>query len=198
PSLHQIGDHGIDVLSLLSGAGPGESMTAILLRYSWLPRLVAALIGGASLALAGVLLQQTLRNPLASPTTLGVAAGAQLALLMATLWAPALLVVSRAGVALVGGIAAIGFVCILGWRHRLAPAIVVLAGMVVNLYLGTLSMVLVLIHQQTLQGVLIWASGSLIQNSWDSVLFLLPRIALAGLAACGLARALALLEIDED
>src|SRR5699024_5051024 len=159
---------------------------------------VAALIGGASLALAGVLLQQTLRNPLASPTTLGVAAGAQLALLMATLWAPALLVVSRAGVAFVGGIVAIGFVCILGWRHRLAPAIVVLAGMVVNLYLGTLSMVLVLIHQQTLQGVLIWASGSLIQNSWDSVLFLLPRIALAGLAACGLARALALLEIDED
>src|SRR5699024_11915355 len=115
PSLHQIGDHGIDVLSLLSGAGPGESMTAILLRYSWLPRLVAALIGGASLALAGVLLQQTLRNPLASPTTLGVAAGAPLALLMATLYAPTLLDLSRSSVAFAGGAAAIGIVFILVW-----------------------------------------------------------------------------------
>src|SRR5699024_7569122 len=135
PSLHQIGDQGVYVLSLLSDAGQG--MTAILLQYSWLPRLAAALIGGASLALAGVLLQQTLRNPLASPTTLGVAAGAQLALLMATLWAPTLLVLSRSGVAFAGGAAAIGIVFMLGWRHRLAPAIVVLAGMVINLYLGT-------------------------------------------------------------
>ncbi|MCD6293103.1 MAG: iron ABC transporter permease [Deltaproteobacteria bacterium] len=41
-----------------------------------LPRLVGALLGGASLALAGTVLQAVLRNPLAAPTTLGIAQGA--------------------------------------------------------------------------------------------------------------------------
>jgi iron complex transport system permease protein len=46
------------------------------------------LLAGAALGLAGTLMQQVLRNPLASPTTLGVASGAQLALMMVTLLAP--------------------------------------------------------------------------------------------------------------
>ncbi len=41
-----------------------------------LPRLVGALLGGASLALAGTVLQAVLKNPLAAPTTLGIAQGA--------------------------------------------------------------------------------------------------------------------------
>ena len=50
--------------------------------------VVGALCAG--LALAGVLFQQTLRNPLAAPTTLGVVGGVHLALLVGTLFAPAL------------------------------------------------------------------------------------------------------------
>lgn len=70
-------------------ARPAEGdMAQLILHFSWLPRLCMALLCGAALALAGTLMQQVLRNPLASPTTLGVSSGAQLGLLIATLWAP--------------------------------------------------------------------------------------------------------------
>ncbi len=52
--------------------------------YSLLPRLAISLLVGAGLGLVGVLFQQVLRNPLAEPTTLGVATGAQLGITVAS------------------------------------------------------------------------------------------------------------------
>ncbi len=59
----------------------------MLFHYSLLPRLAISLLVGAGLGLVGVLFQQVLRNPLAEPTTLGVATGAQLGMTVTTLWA---------------------------------------------------------------------------------------------------------------
>ncbi|MES1924763.1 Fe(3+)-hydroxamate ABC transporter permease FhuB [Salinisphaera sp. T31B1] len=184
------------------GIGPwgllfGSDIKAIVVRYSWAPSLAVALLGGAGLGLAGVLLQQTLRNPLASPTTLGVASGAQLALLVATLFAPSLVVWSRGGVAFAGGALALGLVFGLAWPRRLAPTVLVLAGMVVNLYAGTLSLALILFNQEALQGMMIWGAGSLTQDNWSGVVYLLPRLALGLIGALLLSRALALLDLDE-
>jgi iron complex transport system permease protein len=178
-------------------AAPGDSLTGILLRYNWLPRLVASLLGGAGLALAGVLMQQTLRNPLAAPTTLGVVSGVHLALLLATLFAPWLLLYARGVVGFVGGAAAMGLVFALAWRRALAPTVVVLAGLVVNLYLGALVVVLLLFNQEALRGMMIWGAGSLAQNNWDGVFYLLPRLAIGAVAATALSRALALLDLDD-
>ncbi len=47
----------------------------MIFHYSLLPRLAISLLVGAGLGLVGVLFQQVLRNPLAEPTTLGVATG---------------------------------------------------------------------------------------------------------------------------
>lgn len=57
----------------------------MLFHYSLLPRLAISLLVGAGLGLVGVLFQQVLRNPLAEPTTLGVATGAQLGMTVTTL-----------------------------------------------------------------------------------------------------------------
>ncbi|EHO0084028.1 TPA: iron chelate uptake ABC transporter family permease subunit, partial [Escherichia coli] len=57
-----------------------------LLQYSFLPRSAMSVMIGAGLGLAGLLFQQVLRNPLAEPSTLGIANGAQLGMTMATLW----------------------------------------------------------------------------------------------------------------
>ncbi len=59
--------------SLLIGA---EGSAHLVIWQIRLPRLVGALLGGASLALAGTVLQAVLKNPLAAPTTLGIAQGA--------------------------------------------------------------------------------------------------------------------------
>ncbi|RRQ23836.1 Fe(3+)-hydroxamate ABC transporter permease FhuB [Guyparkeria sp. SCN-R1] len=179
----------------LGGASVSAADWALAL--GWWPRLITALIAGAGLALAGVLMQQVLRNPLASPTTLGVAGGANLALMAATLFAPALMGWGAEWVALAGGGLAMGLVFLLSWRRGLAPLVVVLAGLVVNLYLGALAMALLLFNQETLQGLLIWGAGSLAQDGWHDAAFLLPRLAIALVIAWLLLRPLRLLELDD-
>ncbi|CCJ84880.1 Ferric hydroxamate ABC transporter (TC 3.A.1.14.3), permease component FhuB [Cronobacter dublinensis 582] len=52
-----------------------DAIDQMLFHYSLLPRFAVSLQVGAGLGLVGVLFQQVLRNPLAEPTTLGVATG---------------------------------------------------------------------------------------------------------------------------
>lgn len=180
-------------------ASPAEGdMQQLILHFSWLPRLCMALLCGAVLALAGTLMQQVLRNPLASPTTLGVSSGAQLGLLVATLWAPWALDYGREWVALAGGGLAALIVFALAWRRGLAPLTLILAGLVVTLYLSALNVTLMLVQQQDLNAVFIWGSGSLSQNSWGGVQFLIPRLAVGLLLLLPLLRPLALLELDDS
>ncbi|OWK22217.1 hypothetical protein AJ88_15945 [Mesorhizobium amorphae CCBAU 01583] len=111
-------------------------MRLVLVHYAFLPRLAISLLCGAALGLAGTVLQQVLRNPLASPETVGVSAGAHLALALATLAAPSLLAFGREWVALAGAFVAMAAVVALSWHKRLSPLSVVLAGLVVSLYAG--------------------------------------------------------------
>ena len=168
-----------------------------VVHFSWLPRLAICLLAGAALGLAGTLMQQVLRNPLASPTTLGVASGAQLALMMVTLLAPSWLLIGREWVAMAGGSLAMGLVFALAWRRQLNPVVIVFAGLVINLYLAAISMGLLLFFQEELKGLLVWGSGSLAQNSWSGVGYLLPRLLLAAMLAAVLVRPLAVLELDD-
>ncbi|MEE1949428.1 Fe(3+)-hydroxamate ABC transporter permease FhuB [Pseudomonas alcaligenes] len=184
-------------LAAMTSPAEGD-MAQLILHFSWLPRLCMALLCGAVLALAGTLMQQVLRNPLASPTTLGVSSGAQLGLLIATLWAPWALDYGREWVALAGGGLASLLVFALAWRRALAPLTLILAGLVVTLYLSALNVTLMLVQQQDLNAVFIWGSGSLSQNSWGGVQFLLPRLAVGLLLLLPLLRPLALLELDDS
>ncbi|MGE6134602.1 Fe(3+)-hydroxamate ABC transporter permease FhuB [Aeromonas salmonicida] len=168
-----------------------------VVHFSWLPRLTVTLLAGAALGLAGTLMQQVLRNPLASPTTLGVASGAQLALMMVTLFAPSWLLLGREWIAMAGGSLAMALVFALAWRRQLNPVVIVFAGLVINLYLAAISMGLLLFFQEELKGLLVWGSGSLAQNSWSGVHYLLPRLLVAGGLAAALVRPLAVLELDD-
>ncbi|MCZ0753473.1 Fe(3+)-hydroxamate ABC transporter permease FhuB [Aeromonas enteropelogenes] len=174
-----------------------EDARQAVVYFSWLPRLAVTLLAGSALGLAGTLMQQVLRNPLASPTTLGVASGAQLALMMVTLFAPSWLLLGREWIAMAGGSLAMALVFALAWRRQLNPVVIVFAGLVINLYLAAISMGLLLFFQEDLKGLLVWGSGSLVQNSWSGVSYLLPRLLVAGVLAAVLVRPLAVLELDD-
>ncbi|ATL94356.1 Fe(3+)-hydroxamate ABC transporter permease FhuB [Aeromonas sp. CU5] len=174
-----------------------DDVSQAVVHFSWLPRLVVTLLAGAALGLAGTLMQQVLRNPLASPTTLGVASGAQLALMMVTLFAPSWLLLGREWIAMAGGSLAMALVFALAWRRQLNPVVIVFAGLVINLYLAAISMGLLLFFQEELKGLLVWGSGSLVQNSWSGVSYLLPRLLAAAALAAVLVRPLAVLELDD-
>ncbi|NAW57851.1 Fe(3+)-hydroxamate ABC transporter permease FhuB [Vibrio sp. V38_P2S17PM301] len=175
-----------------------QTPLSVKLHLTWWPRVFTTLIAGAALAVAGVLMQQVLRNPLASPSTLGVASGASFALMMATLYAPWLIEFSHSLVALAGGVGTMALVFALSWRRALSPTVVVVSGLVINLYFGAVSTVLLMMNQDQLAGLMIWGAGSLVQTGWQDVSYLAPRIAVAAAAAFLFVKPLSLLELSEQ
>ncbi|MCC2612911.1 Fe(3+)-hydroxamate ABC transporter permease FhuB [Neorhizobium petrolearium] len=184
-------------LAAIGQQAPGYDIRQVVLLYSTLPRMATALLAGAALGLSGALFQQVLRNPLASPTTLGVSAGANLALALATLYVPDLLGFGRDLVALAGSAIAAGLVFLLGARRGFSPFSLVLSGLVISLWCGALSAVLVMLNDRWLASLFIWGAGSLSQQSWVIPLSLLPKVAIAGLLAWLIVRPLALVELGE-
>lgn len=182
----------------LPAAAQQGDMAAGIIFYATLPRIAVALLAGGMMALAGVLFQDVLRNPLAEPTTLGVAAGAQLALMAAALYAPALLESGRDGVALAGSAVAVGLVAVLALRQGLSPVTIILAGLVVALLCGALGGMMEILARDHLQAVTLWGTGVLEQNGWDAARGLAARFALLAAGAAFLMRPATLLALDEE
>lgn len=185
----------LDLVVQRLGQGP---LDHALLLYGVLPRIATAILAGAALGLAGALMQGALDNPLAEPSTLGVFAGAQLALAVAATAAPTLSGVGREAAAFLGGAGAAAVVLALGWRRRLDPMTVVLCGMIVAMIASALSATLIVAEGDYLFALLIWGGGSLVQDGWRSA----GALGLVGLACGGaafaLARPLTLLVAGED
>ncbi len=106
-------------LSLLIGASRLDGNAWQLLAISRAPRTLAALLCGAAMAVAGVIMQQLVRNRFVEPSTTGTTEGAMLGLLLVTLIAPGAPVIvkmSVAALAALGGV--VGFLALI---HRLSP-----------------------------------------------------------------------------
>lgn len=174
-----------------------DDISQMLFHYSSLPRLAIALLVGAGLGLVGVLFQQVLRNPLAEPTTLGVASGAQLGVTVATLWALPGGFETQQFAALIG--AAIVGLLVFGvaWGKRLSPVTLILAGLVVSLYCGAVNQLLAIFHHDQLQNMFLWSTGSLNQTDWSIVSGLWPRLVGGLLLTLLLLRPLTLMGLDD-
>ncbi|RXT19834.1 Fe3+-hydroxamate ABC transporter permease FhuB [Rhizobium leguminosarum] len=179
-------------------ARPDYDVTRMVFYYSTLPRLATALIAGAALALSGALFQQVLRNPLADPTTLGVSAGANLALVVTSLFLPDLLGAGRDLVALIGSAAAAVIVVSLGARRGFSPYSLVLSGLVLSLWCGGLAAILTYLNQRYLSSLFIWGAGSLAQQSWVIPLSLLWKLAVIAISCAFVMRPLSLLDLGES
>lgn len=189
---------GPSIMRVLSQPASGFDVERMLLLYASLPRLVTSLLCGAALAASGCILQQVMRNPLAAPETLGISAGANLALALAGVYAPQLLGIGRDLVALAGSAVAVALVFGLVRRQDFAPVPLVLAGLIVGLYCGALSAILVLMNEGYLVSLFIWGGGSLSLQDWSVPSSLALRLAVLAPLAVLLVRPLALLDIDDD
>ncbi|WP_227136075.1 Fe(3+)-hydroxamate ABC transporter permease FhuB [Kosakonia radicincitans] len=168
----------------------------MLFHYSLLPRLAVSLLVGAGLGLVGVLFQQVLRNPLAEPTTLGVATGAQLGITITTLWTiPGVLASQFAALIGAGAVGALVFG--VAWGKRLSPVTLILAGLVVSLYCGAINQLLVLFHHDQLQSMFLWSTGTLTQTDWSVVQRLWPQLAGCAVLTLLLLRPLTLMGLDD-
>lgn len=133
-----------------------------------LPRVILAILIGASLAAAGALLQSVMRNPLADPGTIGVSAGAGTAATTILLLFPNL--TSSVPLFAFGGAAlACVLIYMMAWKEGVDPTRIILSGVAINSVLGAYNSLLQLLNSDSLEGVLAFMNGSLSGRSWYQV-----------------------------
>ncbi|WP_069170181.1 iron ABC transporter permease [Streptomyces griseus] len=160
--------------------GRAEAADASVVVASRLPRMVAGLLVGAALGMAGAALQAVGRNVLASPDTLAVNAGSYLALGLVAVTGTSLPLLASSGVAFAGGLAAAAVVLALSGPGA-GTVRLVLAGSALALGLGSVTQGLLLLFPEQTEGLYQWNQGSIGQNGFDAVVRMAP-VALAGLA----------------
>jgi len=159
----------------LSGPEGVDRAAATIFWQIRLPQLLMGLIVGASLGLAGLLMQTILNNPLASPFTLGFSAaagfGAALAILggaLVPLPVPGWLLTPAAAFA--ATLAATALVWLVARLKGAAAEILVLAGIAVMFFFQSLqSLMQFMASPEVLQQIVFWLFGSLLKASWVSV-----------------------------
>lgn len=115
----------------LQGMWTGNNETVEVIKDLRLPRIIVAMFAGAALAVAGVLLQAVMRNPLADAGVIGIAAGANFIPTIVIFLLPQLYYYSPL-MAFVGGALACFLVYTLSWKSGLSPIRIVLVGIAVN------------------------------------------------------------------
>lgn len=131
---------GVSCLSLLIGAASlSEGDGGWLLMVSRIPRTAAALLAGAGLALAGVVVQQVVQNRLVEPSLTGTPEAAMLGLLAVTIFAPGLAVAGKMLIAAAAALAGMaGFIALSGRVPRGDPMLLPIVGMIYGGILGAI------------------------------------------------------------
>ena len=182
-----------DVVGLLTGQA--DAATRDILLGLRLPRALAAFGTGASLALAGVLMQVLLRNPLADPYILGTSGGAAVAALLVMLAGASGLVIDAAAFAgALGSTLLVFFVA--RYNGNWTPGRLLLTGVVIAAgWSAVISLILATAPETNLRGILFWLMGDFAFSGNPAPALLAATLAVfAGLA---LARSLNVLSVGD-
>lgn len=181
-----------------------ENVDAQILLVARLPRVMAGAIVGAALASAGVVFQALLRNPLATPFTLGVSAGASLGAMLVIMFGAAISIGPWSAVPLASLIGAGLAAALVYWLatapgRPLSTAVLLLAGVTLNAFLSAL----ILFAQHLADFTQVyraarWLMGDLDIGSLDAILAVTPLVVVAGGLFCLLPSALNLLSLGSD
>jgi len=164
------------VLSILAGSGtPSENTIIFDIR---LPRIILAVLAGASLSISGVVLQALFRNPMADPYILGISSGSGVGAALAMLFGVSFSLIWFSGIsiaAFLGGIFAILIVYnIAKIKNSLPVQTLLLSGIAVSAFFSACIMFIMLISGDKLHGIMFWLFGSMSSASWNSIATITP------------------------
>lgn len=191
------------VLAVLTGGSAAQGVDEVVVLSLRLPRILAALLAGGALAVAGVGFQALTRNPLAEPSVLGVSSGAAFGVVLAQVFG------LRAGLLEVLGLTAFAFggalvagvaVYLIASRAGGLPVhTLLLAGVIVGIFFSAAITVLIsLVDFDRLGGVIHWLLGNLTPIP-PRALGVFAVVAAAGFAlVLGQSRQLNLLALGEE
>lgn len=183
---------------LTQGTSGAVFADADVLWGSRVPRLAAGVAVGVALGVAGMLLQSLARNALASPDTLGVTAGAYLAVTALAAFGIAVPVWASGAVAFAGGIVAAGIVLGLAGGAGSSTTRLILAGTALALAFQAATSTLLILFDEETKGLLAWGSGSLSQLGLTAFLQAAPVVVVVTVLALVLARRLDILSLGDD
>lgn len=189
---------GLYIISLLAGVGiganrytPSQVLTGLfdpdsgnlytIISGVRLPRVLVASLVGVCLSLSGCILQGVMRNDLASPSTIGVTAGASFAGYMLLVAMPNMARFLPVG-AFVGAFLTTLLIYALANQDGVNPARMILSGLAVSAMLGAFNDVIRLFWSENVAGAMGFLVGGLGGTTWRQLWSILPY-ALVGIAA---------------
>lgn len=185
-----------EILSAFSG-GTGLAEAAVINR---IPRTVLAILVGASLALAGLVMQAVTRNPLADPGILGVSGGAAFAVVVTIAFIGSLSPYVSMGAAIIGAAGAAVFVYAVGslGRGGATPLKLALAGAATTAAFASLTAAVLLPRIDLIETFRFWQIGGVGGATWDRMLLVLPVLIIGTLICILTARGMNSLALGDD
>lgn len=141
-----------------------------------LPRVVISILAGFGLAVAGVILQSLIRNPLASPDVIGLTKGAGFFAAFVIFLFPHSPAYVLPAAALIGAFLVFILLLLLSKRLTLKPAALALVGVALGAIFQSGIQYLLVKYPTDINMALLWMSGSLWGRGWDEVRSLFPWI----------------------
>lgn len=164
---------------------PDGSADHLIIANLRMPRTLVALLVGAALATSGLLMQSVFRNPLAEPGLLGVNAGAGFAVVAGFALFGISSIAALSLLALVGALATMAaiFMLVLAARGGMTPVALVLAGVTLAALLASMTQMLIITDESTMEALLFWLAGGFADRNGPMLWALAPVLILGvGLA----------------
>ena len=182
-----------------------STLNSHLLLHLRLPKMLTAILAGASLSVAGLMMQTLFRNPLAGPYILGVSSGASLGVALVTMVTTILpLAYSLSPHSLIATSAIIGsmltmlLVMLFARRIRSNVTLLIVGMMVGNIAGALVNMIQNFANPDSLKLFVVWTLGSLSGVSWEELPTLAIGIAIAAIIVLMLIKPLNGLLLGED
>lgn len=172
----------------------------IIIQEARLPRAIIAVVVGASLAIAGALMQALTKNPLASPGVFGINAGASFFVVVGMSLFHINSLQGFTGLAFIGAAAAAFLVYFIGslGREGLTPIKLTLAGATMAALFTSLTQGILVINEALLDQVLFWLAGSIQGRKMEILYSVLPYISIAFLLSLFISSKINVLMMGED
>lgn len=172
----------------------------LIIRSVRLPRAVIAVLVGASLAVAGCMMQAVSRNALAGPELFGINYGAALTAVIASFWLGTTSLQMFAWSSLLGAAVAGMLVFLLSsaGKGAMSPIRLVLAGSTLNLLFASLTQGVLIMNEQSLDTMRFWLAGALTGRDMGLLVQLMPYIGIGLVGAAMLSRQLNIFGLGEE
>ncbi|MNI11557.1 putative siderophore transport system permease protein YfiZ precursor [compost metagenome] len=176
------------------------STEQLIIQTARMPRALIAAVVGASLAIAGALMQAITRNPLASPSIFGINSGASLMIVISAAYFDVSSQSQFAWIAYAGAAISAALVYFLGsvGKGGQTPIKITLAGAALTAFFASLTQGVLLSSGKAMDQVMYWLVGSIAGRNLSVLYAVLPYTAIALLATFFIARHMNTLALGDD